>query len=66
MHNDDMIMMGTIMLLVPGIAFGTAMRDLLCGDLIAGTLKTLQAILSALMIAFGYTLAVFLLGGATL
>lgn len=64
--NDDMIMMGTIMLLVPGIAFGTAMRDLLCGDLIAGTLKTLQAILSALMIAFGYTLAVFLLGGATL
>ncbi len=65
-NDGGAIIMGTIMLLVPGVSFGTAMRDLLCGDLIAGTLKTLQAVLSALMIAFGYMLAYVVLGGAAI
>lgn len=64
--NGGTIIMGTIMLLVPGVSFGTAMRDLLCGDLIAGTLRTLQAVLLALMIAFGYMLAFEVLGGAAI
>jgi uncharacterized membrane protein YjjP (DUF1212 family) len=55
--SHDTIMSGVIMLLVPGMAFGTAMRDLFYGDLIAGALKTLQAVLTSLMIAFGYVLA---------
>ncbi len=59
--SPDYVIIGAIMLLVPGVAFGTAMRDLLYGDLIAGTLKTLQATLTALMIAFGYMISVFLL-----
>lgn len=57
------IIIGSIMFLVPGLSFGTAMRDLLCGDLASGSLRTLQAVLQALMIAFGYTLAVFIVGG---
>ena len=61
-HSHDTIMSGVIMLLVPGMAFGTAMRDLFYGDLIAGALKTLQAILTSLMIAFGYVLAMNLFG----
>ncbi len=61
--NEGMIMIGTIMLQVPGVAFGTALRDLLCGDVLAGTLKTVQAILSALMIAFGYLLAMVTMMG---
>ena len=56
------IIIGSIMLLVPGMMFGTAMRDLLCGDLIAGTLKILQAIIQTLMIGFGYMLAFAILG----
>ena len=56
--SADYVIMGAIMLLVPGVAFGTAMRDLLYGDLLSGTLKTLQAILTALMIAFGYMISV--------
>lgn len=60
--NPDFIIIGTIMLLVQGLAFGTALRDLLCGDLLTGTLKTLQAMLGALMIAFGYMLAASLTG----
>lgn len=62
-HDAGMIMIGTIMLLIPGLSFNTALRDLLCGDLLAGTLKTVQCILAALMIAAGYLLAMFLVGG---
>jgi uncharacterized membrane protein YjjP (DUF1212 family) len=61
--DGGIIMIGTIMLLVPGVAFGTALRDLLCGDLLTGGLKTLQAILCALMIAFGYLLSMAVMGG---
>ena len=53
---------GAIMLLVPGILFSTAMRDLLCGDLIAGMLKILQAMIQTLMIGFGYMLSYALIG----
>ena len=60
--NCDSIIIGSIMLLVPGIMFGTAMRDLLCGDLIAGTLKTLQSLIQTLMIGFGYMLSYAILG----
>ncbi len=60
------VMISALMLLVPGIAFGTALRDLLCGDLLAGSLKTVQAVLSALMIAAGYMLSVAVLGGVSL
>ena len=60
--NPDFIIIGAIMILVQGLAFGTALRDLLCGDLLTGTLKTLQAILGALMIAFGYMIAASLTG----
>ena len=62
--NPDFIIIGSIMILVPGLAFGTALRDLLCGDLLAGSLKTLQACLGALMIAFGYMLGSAIMGGA--
>ena len=64
----DAIMMGTIMLLVPGVSIGMAFRDLMYGDILAGSMKTVQAILQAVMIAFGYIMAASLLaiipGGA--
>ena len=62
--TPDYIIIGSRMILVPGLSFGTALRDLLCGDLLAGSLKTLQACLGALMIAFGYILGSAILGGA--
>jgi uncharacterized membrane protein YjjP (DUF1212 family) len=61
--NVDMVMIGTIMLLIPGISFGYAMRDLVFGDTISGALKTIQAVLLAAMIALGYSLAILLAGG---
>ena len=61
--NGATIIIGTIMLLVPGVTIGTAMRDIFYGDMLSGTLKFLQACLTALMIALGYFLAVSLVGG---
>lgn len=66
--NVDKIIIGTIMLEIPGISFDNALRDLLCGDTLAGTMRLIQAILQALMIALGYMAALMLcnryLGGA--
>lgn len=65
-EDASKIIIGSIMLLVPGLSFGTALRDLLLGDLLSGMLKTLQACLCALMIAFGYMLAAVVLGGGVI
>lgn len=60
--NYDKIMIGTIMILIPGLAFGTSIRDLLCGDTLSGILQLIQSLLLAAIIAFGYTIAIFCLG----
>ncbi len=60
-HNVDKIIIGTIMLEIPGLSFGNALRDLLCGDTLAGTMRFIQAVLQALMIALGYMAALVLL-----
>ncbi|MBP3437307.1 MAG: threonine/serine exporter family protein [Clostridia bacterium] len=58
-QNTDKIMIGTIMLLIPGLELSTAVRDMLGGDLLTGSLRFLQSVLCALMIAFGFALAIF-------
>ena len=63
-QNPEAIIAGSIMIIVPGVAFCTAMQDLLDGDLLAGSLKTVQACLCALMIGFGYVVGGALIGGA--
>jgi uncharacterized membrane protein YjjP (DUF1212 family) len=60
-QHYDKVMIGTIMLLIPGLAFGTSIRDLLCGDTLAGLLQFIQSLLKAVIIAFGYSIAIFLL-----
>lgn len=55
--DESAIITGFIMLLVPGVLFGTAMRDIFCGDLLAGSLKVLQALLLSFTIALGYMAA---------
>ena len=62
-ENLDMIMIGTIMLLIPGLAFGNAVRDLLFGDTISGIIQLVQAILLAIMVAFGFIAAIIVFGG---
>ena len=57
-HNTDRVMIGSVMILVPGLTFGNALRDLLCGDVISGSIEIVNSILSASMIAFGYSAAI--------
>ena len=64
--RPDEIIIGNIMLLIPGIGFTNALRDLFMGDSIAGSLRLLEAVLSAAAIAAGYFLIVFMTGGVTI
>ncbi len=62
-HIIDKVVIGNIMLLIPGVGLTNSLRDLLAGDSIAGLLRMIEAILSALAIAAGYFLFVSLTGG---
>ena len=64
--TPDHLIIGNIMLIIPGLGFTNALRDLFIGDSIAGILRLLEAALSAVAIAAGYFAFVFLLGGAVL
>jgi uncharacterized membrane protein YjjP (DUF1212 family) len=61
----DKVIIGNIMTLIPGIGLTNALRDLFTGDSIAGLLRSIEAILTALAIAAGYFL-VAVLGGVSL
>ena len=45
--HADMVLIGVIMLLVPGIPFTNAIRDILLGDIISGSLRLVEAVLLA-------------------
>lgn len=62
-QHVDKVMIGNIMLLIPGMALTNSIRDLLCGDIVAGLLRLVESLLVALAIAAGYSLPLFLLGG---
>ena len=62
-QDIDKILIGNIMLLIPGIALTNSLRDLISGDMITGLLRFLDAVLVAAAIAAGYILAAYCLGG---
>ncbi len=53
----DMISIGNIMLLIPGIALTNSLRDMFSGNTISGLMRFIEAILLALTIACGFALA---------
>ena len=57
-NNPSYSAIGALMLLVPGLALTNAIRDLINGDLIAGTSRMVEAALvgSALAIGTGFAL----------
>ena len=61
--NADMMVMGNIMLLIPGAALTNSLRDMISGDTMAGMLRFLEACILALAIAAGYLLASMVMGG---
>lgn len=60
--NIDKIIIGDIMLLIPGIAITNAMRDMLAGDTVAGALRLIESLLWAGALALGYMVAIMAVG----
>ncbi len=58
----DKVIIGVIMLLIPGIAITNAVRDMLTGNTISGALRFIKSALLAFMIAAGFMLAIQLTG----
>lgn len=52
-HNADMVTIGALMILVPGLLFTNAMRDIIFGDTNSGTNRIVQVFLIAAAIALG-------------
>lgn len=52
-HNSDMVIIGSLMILVPGLLFTNAMRDIIYGDINSGTNRIVQVFLVAAAIALG-------------
>lgn len=51
--NVDSIIIGVLMVLVPGVALTNAMREIMAGDIVSGLSRTAEAILVASAIALG-------------
>lgn len=62
-QHADKIIIGNIMLLIPGIAMTNSIRDIISGDIMAGILRFCEAVVIAIGIAAGYILSSLLFGG---
>ena len=51
--NPDTLIIGVIMLLVPGVAITNAIRDIIAGDLVAGIARGADALITAASISAG-------------
>lgn len=61
--HADKVLIGIIMLLIPGIMLTNSIRDILLGDIISGSLRLVEAILMAATLALGMMTAIWLMGG---
>ena len=52
-QNTDSVIIGTLMILVPGLLFTNAMRDIIFGDTNSGVNRIVQVLLIAVAIALG-------------
>ena len=59
----DKIMIGDIMLLIPGLMFTNAIRDVLLGDTISASMRLVEALLLAAALALGFFAAIWLVRG---
>lgn len=60
--HPDKIMIGTIMLLIPGLNVGISIRDMMNGNIIAGILELAEAIIITFAINLGFGIAIILFG----
>ena len=59
----DKVIIGNIMLLIPGLATVNAFKDLVSGEMISGLLRLADALIQAIAIAIGFALILLPMGG---
>ena len=62
----DYLIIWNIMVLIPGVGLTNSLRDLFVGDSMAGVLRFIEAVLTAIAISLGYVVFVFISGGVSL
>lgn len=62
-HHADKIIIGNIMLLIPGLALTTSLRDMISGDTLSALMGFSEALIRALGIAIGSALILTRFGG---
>lgn len=58
--NVNMVVIGVIMLLIPGLAMTNATRDMLSGDTISGVMRFVESLLWATALALGFMAALWI------
>lgn len=55
-RSVDKVIIGNIMLLIPGISLTNAIRDMISGDIMSGTSRLCEAVLISIAISLGFTI----------
>lgn len=58
-HHADLISIGNVMLLIPGVALTNSLRDMFSGDTITGLIRFMESLLLATTIALGFAVSNF-------
>lgn len=59
-QNANMIMIGDIMLIIPGLMLVNSVREMLCGDIMSGLLRLLESVILSMAIACGFAVAIII------
>lgn len=62
--NPGSVAIGLVMLLITGVAVTTSIRDMLTGETISGTLRLVEALLTACLVGGGLATAMYLSGNS--
>lgn len=62
-NNLDKVMIGDIMLFIPGLLLVNSIQEMFNKDIVAGLYKFIEALLTAVAIAGGYALSMIVFGG---
>lgn len=65
-ENLSYVMSGAIMIIIPGLAIGTSIRDIMSNDVLSGSVRLFQAIVSSMAIAAGFSAFAHLYSGEVL
>lgn len=56
--NLDKVFIGLVMLYIPGTQMTNSIRDILCGDIMSGLLRLIEAVMLAIAIALGFATSI--------